>query len=94
MNDVESHHIDILALALVAAGSFLGGVAYLHWAGGTLGDVAYNMIFLKDLADYAAMNEVYRTYFTGPMPARAFLGAGSVLAGAHFEVMGIAVRPK
>jgi DNA segregation ATPase FtsK/SpoIIIE, S-DNA-T family len=37
---LEPHHIDILALALVAVGIFLGGVAYLHWAGGTLGDGA------------------------------------------------------
>ncbi len=33
----EDHHIDILALALVAIGIFLAGVAYLHWAGGALG---------------------------------------------------------
>jgi DNA segregation ATPase FtsK/SpoIIIE, S-DNA-T family len=37
---LESHHVDILALALVAIGIFLGGVAYLHWAGGALGDGA------------------------------------------------------
>ncbi len=34
---LEPHHVDILALALVAVGIFLGGVAYLHWAGGALG---------------------------------------------------------
>jgi DNA segregation ATPase FtsK/SpoIIIE, S-DNA-T family len=37
---LEPHHIDIVALALIAAGVFLGGVAYLHWAGGTLGNGA------------------------------------------------------
>ncbi|HLH65733.1 MAG TPA: DNA translocase FtsK [Solirubrobacteraceae bacterium] len=31
------HHVDVAALALVAVGVFLGGVAYLHWAGGPLG---------------------------------------------------------
>jgi S-DNA-T family DNA segregation ATPase FtsK/SpoIIIE len=35
---LEPHHVDILALALIAVGIFLGGVAYVHWAGGTLGD--------------------------------------------------------
>ncbi|MGP0047668.1 MAG: DNA translocase FtsK, partial [Solirubrobacteraceae bacterium] len=35
---LEPHHIDILALALIAVGIFLGGVAYAHWAGGALGD--------------------------------------------------------
>jgi S-DNA-T family DNA segregation ATPase FtsK/SpoIIIE len=34
---LEPHHVDILALALIALGIFLGGVTYLHWAGGSLG---------------------------------------------------------
>jgi S-DNA-T family DNA segregation ATPase FtsK/SpoIIIE len=37
---LEPHHVDILALALIAIGIFLGGVAYVHWAGGALGDGA------------------------------------------------------
>ncbi len=37
---LEPHHVDIIALALVAVGVFLGGVSYLDWAGGTLGDGA------------------------------------------------------
>jgi S-DNA-T family DNA segregation ATPase FtsK/SpoIIIE len=32
------HQVDIAALALIALGIFLAGVAYMHWAGGTLGD--------------------------------------------------------
>jgi 2-iminobutanoate/2-iminopropanoate deaminase len=63
-------------------------------AGLTMDDLVWVQIFTSDLANYGAFNEVYRTYFHGPMPARAFLGAGSVLRGAHFEVMGIAVRSK
>jgi S-DNA-T family DNA segregation ATPase FtsK/SpoIIIE len=35
---LEPHHVDIIGLALIAIGVFLGGVAYLDWAGGTLGD--------------------------------------------------------
>ncbi|HEY2259460.1 MAG TPA: DNA translocase FtsK [Solirubrobacteraceae bacterium] len=38
--EFEPHHVDILGLALIAIGIFLGGVAYLHWAGGTLGEGA------------------------------------------------------
>ena len=62
-------------------------------AGLTMNDLVWVQVFASNLADYAAFNEVYRTYFAGPLPARAFLGAGSLLGGAHFEVMGIAVRP-
>lgn len=37
-------------------------------------------------------NEIDRTYFHGNFPARAFLGTSKLLRGAHFEVMGIAVK--
>jgi len=63
-------------------------------AGLTMDDVVWVQVFTSDLSYYPTFNEVYRTYFKGPMPARAFIGAGSLLAGAHFEVMGIAVRSK
>ncbi len=41
---LESHQVDILALALIAIGIFLGGVAYAHWNGGALGDGAVTAI--------------------------------------------------
>ena len=62
-------------------------------AGLTMDDLTWVQVFTSDLSFYAAFNEVYRTYFKGPMPARAFIGAGSLLGGAHFEVMGVAVKP-
>lgn len=60
--------------------------------GATMDDLVWVQIFSSDLADYAAFNEVYRTYFKGPMPARAYLGVDHLLGGAKFEVMGIAVK--
>ena len=39
-------------------------------AGGTMNDVTMNHIFLKDWADYAALNGVYAEYFPGDKPAR------------------------
>jgi 2-iminobutanoate/2-iminopropanoate deaminase len=61
-------------------------------AGLTMDDLVQVQVYATDLSHYAAFNDVYRTFFTGPLPARAFLGAGSLLGGAHFEVMGIALR--
>ena len=49
-------------------------------------------VFAADLADYQAFNTIYRSYFTREFPARAFLGAGSLLNNAKFEVVGIAAR--
>lgn len=66
----------------------------LERAGMTMNDLVWVQIFATDLGNYAAFNEVYRTYFNGPMPARAFLGAGSLLNKSNFEIMGIAVKPK
>jgi len=65
----------------------------LEAAGYTMDDLVWVQIFASDLKYYADFNTVYRTYFKGPLPARAFIGAGSLLGGAHFEVMGIAHKP-
>ncbi len=47
-------------------------------AGGTMADITFNAIFLKDLTDYAAMNEVYREYFPSEPPARYCIRADLV----------------
>ena len=46
--------------------------------GSTMADVSYNMIFLKDFADYAAMNVVYKEYFPKNPPARFCIRADLV----------------
>ncbi len=77
------------------ARQLLDGMARtLERAGMTMDDLVWVQIFATDLGNYAAFNEVYRTYFKGPMPARAFLGAGSLLNNANFEIMGVAVKAK
>lgn len=47
-------------------------------AGGSVGDIAFNQIFLTDLANYAAMNEVYAEYFGTNPPARYCIKADLV----------------
>ena len=64
----------------------------LEAAGLTMDDLVVVQIFASNVADYEAFNEVYRTFFTSEFPARAFLGSGTLLFGARFEVMGIAAR--
>jgi S-DNA-T family DNA segregation ATPase FtsK/SpoIIIE len=52
--DLEPHQLDVIALALIAVGIFLAGVAYLHWSGGTLGTGAVTaMRFLFGAVGYA-----------------------------------------
>jgi 2-iminobutanoate/2-iminopropanoate deaminase len=61
-------------------------------AGMTMDDLVSVQVFCSDLSTYADFNKVYRTYFTKEYPARAFVGVARVLAGARFEVQGIAVK--
>ena len=60
----------------------------------TLDDLVYVTIYCSDLSLYDTFNKVYASHFTKPdqMPARAFIGAGSLLWGMHFEMQGIAER--
>jgi 2-iminobutanoate/2-iminopropanoate deaminase len=66
--------------------------ATVESAGLTMDDVVSMQVFCTDLALYDTFNAVYRNYFTHGFPARAFLGASTLLRGAHYEVLGIAVR--
>lgn len=59
-------------------------------AGGTMEDVAFNMIFLKDWADYAAMNKVYAEFFPGEKPARYCIQCGLVKPDCLVEIASIA----
>jgi 2-iminobutanoate/2-iminopropanoate deaminase len=61
-------------------------------AGMTMDDVVWVQIACTDLKLYDTFNTVYRTYFHGDFPARAFLGTDKLLRGGRFEVMGIAVK--
>ena len=61
-------------------------------AGLTMGDLVSVQVFCSDLSLFDRFNSVYRTYFRGEYPARAFLGSGKLLFDARFEVQGIAVR--
>ncbi len=61
-------------------------------AGLSMDDVVSIQVFCTDLKLYDTFNNVYKTYFHGDYPARAFLGAASLLRGGRYEVMGIAVK--
>jgi 2-iminobutanoate/2-iminopropanoate deaminase len=64
----------------------------LTQAGMTMDDIVYVQVFCSDLSLFDKFNPVYKSYFTKDYPARAFIGAGSLLRGGHFELQAIAVR--
>ncbi len=61
-------------------------------AGSTMDNVVQTTVYLKDLDDYAGMNEVYSQFFPDPKPARATIQA-ALLFGMLVEVQGIAHIP-
>jgi aminoacrylate peracid reductase len=59
-------------------------------AGGSMEDVTFNSIFIRDWSDYAAMNKVYAEYFPGEKPARYCIQCGLVKPDALVEIATIA----
>jgi len=58
----------------------------LEYAHRSLGDVVKCTVFLADIADYAAMNEVYRTFFPVDPPARSTVAGSGLALGARVEI--------
>jgi 2-iminobutanoate/2-iminopropanoate deaminase len=61
-------------------------------AGFTMDDVVSVQVYCTDLKFYDTFNGVYKTYFHGDFPARAFIGVAKLLRSAKFEVMVTAVK--
>ena len=72
--------------------SLLNVQAILAAAGLTLENVVKTTVFLKDMNDFAAMNEVYATFFPSNPPARSALQVGKLPRDAMVEIEAIAVR--
>ncbi len=62
----------------------------IETAGGVMSDVTFNHVFVKDWADYAAINQVYAEYFPGEKPARYCVQTGLVKPEALVEIASIA----
>lgn len=64
----------------------------LEAAGLGLQDVVKTTVFLADMADFAAMNEVYAQFFAAPFPARSAVAVKTLPKGALVEIECIAAR--
>jgi 2-iminobutanoate/2-iminopropanoate deaminase len=72
---VEQTHQVLRNLGAVLAA---GGAAYA--------DVVKTTVYLADMAEFAAMNEIYGTYFATPAPARATIQAAALPRGVRVEI--------
>ena len=67
--------------------------AILSEAGCTFADVVKTTVFLADMADFAALNEVYGRYFSEPYPARSAVAVKQLPKGARIEMEVVALLP-
>ena len=72
--------------------SILNAQAILKEAGLELSHVVKTTVFLADMGDFAAMNEVYGQFFTQPFPARSAVAVKTLPKGALVEIECIASR--
>jgi len=66
----------------------------LEYAGSSLNQVVKCTVFLLNISDYAAMNEVYASFFESDPPARSTLAASGLALGAQVEIECIALVGK
>ncbi len=72
--------------------SLLNVKAILAEAGLTLANVVKTTVYLADMGDFAAMNEIYSQFFSQPFPARSAVAVKALPKGALVEVEVIAAR--
>ena len=72
--------------------SLTNAKAILEAAGLSLANVVKTTVFLADMGDFAAMNEVYAEFFAEPFPARSAIAVKTLPKNALVEVECIAAR--
>lgn len=66
--------------------------AVLEAGGSSMDKVVKTTIFLSDIGDFAAVNEVYASCFPDPCPARSCFAVAAIPKGAKLEIEAIAVK--
>lgn len=72
--------------------AFTNASEVMKAAGVDMSHVVKTTVFLADMNDFAAMNEVYATFFAAPFPARSAVAVKTLPKGALVEVECIAVK--
>ena len=72
--------------------SLTNAASILEAAGLSLKNVAKTTVFLADMADFAAMNEVYAQFFSAPFPARSAVAVKTLPKGALVDIECIAAE--
>lgn len=66
--------------------------AILNESGFTFDDIVKTTCFLSDMGNFAAMNEVYKKYFTGTFPARSAVAVKTLPKNGLVEIEVVAIK--
>ncbi|MEW6610225.1 MAG: Rid family detoxifying hydrolase [Patescibacteria group bacterium] len=64
----------------------------LRESGGRMQEVVKTTVYLTDINDFTAMNEIYAEYFRAPYPARATVQVAALPKGACIEIEAVAMK--
>ena len=92
LQEVSEIEINVSNLQEQTRQSLLNVQAILAEAGLTLANVVKTTVFLADMGDFAAMNEIYAQFFTEPFPARSAIAVKALPKGALVEIEMVAGR--
>jgi 2-iminobutanoate/2-iminopropanoate deaminase len=87
--DVSTGELEKSDIKKAAKNSLENCKAILEKAGLTLDDAVKTLVFMTDLSDFAAMNEVYASYFANNPPARSCVQAAALPLGAKIEMLAV-----
>lgn len=90
--DVATGEIELNDIKKATTNSMNNIKAILEQAGAEMKDIVKTQIFLTDLADFEAVNEVYGSYFENYFPARSCIQVAGLPKGAKVEIEVIAVK--
>ncbi|GHU84756.1 RidA family protein [Spirochaetia bacterium] len=90
--DVKTGELETGDIKKAAKNSLDNCKAVLAAAGAALDQVVKTTVFMTDLGDFAAMNEVYASYFPANPPARSCVQVAALPKGAKIEIEVTAVR--
>jgi 2-iminobutanoate/2-iminopropanoate deaminase len=64
----------------------------LEESGLSFDNVVKTTVFITDMADFAAVNEIYKEYFNAPFPARSCVQVAALPLGVKVEIETICIR--
>lgn len=90
--DPETNQVEAKTIQEQTKQVFANLKAVLETKGATLTDVVKTTVYLDNIADFAAFNEVYGEYFSEPYPGRTAIEVAALPMGVLVEIEAVAFK--